>query len=602
MTSGTYVPASPSTAPRGLWRDVAIGLVLAAATFAVYAPTLGHPFVRYDDGGYIFENPHVLGGLTLDGLAWAFTSLSTTNWHPLTWLSHMADVQLFGLWAGGHHLVSVLLHIASTLLLYGVLRRMTAAMPARHSLGGGVWPSALVAALFALHPLHVESVAWASERKDVLSTFFAMLTLWAYAWYAVRPGPPRRVFDVARYALVFGLFALGLMAKPMLVTLPLVLLLLDFWPLGRSQRMGWGRLVLEKLPLLALSAASGVLTLIAQQAGGAVATLECVPFALRLQNAFISILAYIGKMFWPADLAFFYPFRHEIPLWQLVYGGTAVVLLTAFALSQARRRPYLAVGWFWYVITLMPVIGIVQVGGQALADRFTYVPLIGIFMAVAWAAAEWVGPSRARGVGAAAAAALVILGCLVTAAAQVRTWADSRTLFMHAIAVTSNNYVAHSGLGNLLLAEGEPDEAAYHLYQAVRGYWIDPVLHNDLGVALARCGHIAPAEAAFRDALSLKPDYADAHENLGWLMAQEGRLDEAATHLREALRLAPDNRQACEYLVDVLTRQGKLEEAAAVAREHGYVAGHGGRSQRSPAPPRRIFDKAGRAAPAAGSS
>jgi tetratricopeptide (TPR) repeat protein len=369
------------------------------------------------------------------------------------------------------------------------------------------------------------------------------------------------------------------MAKPMLVTLPLVLLLLDFWPLGRSQRMGWGRLVLEKLPPLALSAASGVLTLIAQQAGGAVATLECVPFALRLQNALISILAYIGKMFWPTDLAFFYPFRHEIPLWQPVAAGAAVALLTAFALSQARRRPYLAVGWFWYVITLMPVIGIVQVGGQALADRFTYVPLIGIFMAVAWAAAEWVGTSRARGVGTAAAAALVIVGCLVTTAAQVRTWADSRTLFMHAIAVTSNNYVAHSGLGNLLLAEGEPDEAGYHLAQAARLYPIDPVLHNNLGAALAQCGYIAPAEAAFREALSLKPDYADAHENLGWLMAQEGRLDEAATHLREALRLAPDNRQACEYLVDVLTRQGKLEEAATVAREHGYVAGHGGRPQ-----------------------
>jgi len=365
-------------------RDIGICVCLAVATVAVYWPVGGYDFTNFDDPGYVSENPHVLAGLTWEGVRWAFTNAQEANWHPLTWLSHMLDCQLFGPSAGRHHLVNVGLHALSILLLFLVLARMT----------GRRWPSAMVAALFALHPLHVESVAWISERKDVLSALFWMLTMGAYVLYAERP-------SVIRYLPVFVFLALGLMAKPMLVTLPFVLLLLDFWPLGRlkgaaatgkeASGFPWrraGRLVLEKAPLLVLAAAASGVAYLVQQKIGAMEFGARVPWTGRLANAVMAYVTYLVKAVWPGGLAVFYPYDEHLPAWEVGLASAALAAVTALVVWQGRRRPYLAVGWFWYVGTLVPVIGLVQVGGHAMADRYTYIPLIGIFVAAAWGAAD----------------------------------------------------------------------------------------------------------------------------------------------------------------------------------------------------------------------
>jgi hypothetical protein len=522
-------------------------LALIAIVLVVYAPVRHHDFLAFDDGLFVTERPEVLRGLTWHGVGWAFTTGRGCNWHPLTWLSHMLDVQLFGLDAGRHHLTNVLLHVANTLLLFAVLRRMT----------GLVGRSAFVAALFAVHPLHVESVAWLAERKDVLSTTFFMLTLWAYTGYARRP-------SAARYASVLVLFVLGLAAKPMLVTLPFVLLLLDFWPLGRAA-LG-RRLLWEKLPLLAVAMAVSVVTLRLQQACGTVAQLDSLPLGLRLQNAPISYATYVAKTIWPARLAAFYPYPASYPAWQ-VLGAIGLLVGVSLLALALRRRGYVLVGWLWYLGTLVPVIGLVQQGRQALADRFTYVPLVGLFLIVAWGVPEILG-RRPRGrlvlrIG----AGLVIAACIVLARAQVGYWRNEATVWEHALAVTDGNHLAHNNLGNLLLMEGRVGDAIAHYIEALRLRPDYAMAHSNLGWALAIQGRVDDALAQYAEALRLDPGLADAHFNLGLALRKLGRDEEALAHLEDAVRLRPERGQFRRVLATTLAERGRRADAIAQYRE-----------------------------------
>ena len=591
--------------PRGglLLAAVALGLV----TLAVFAPVRHHAFVNYDDTLYVTDNPRVQAGLTLDNVRWAFTTGTASNWHPLTWLSHMLDYQLFGLDAGRHHLTSLALHILNALLLLLVLHAMT----------GALWRSAWVAAMFAVHPLHVEAVAYVAQRKDVLSTLFWLLTMAAYAHYASRPS--RR-----RYGLVALCFALGLMAKPMLVTLPFVLLLLDVWPLARWEgtRAHAGALLVEKVPLLALSAAASAVTFVVQARGGSVGSLTAYPLPTRLANALMAYVAYLRKALWPVDLAAFYPYPHAFPPWQLV-GGAALLLgvISWVALQSVRRAPYLLVGWLWFLGTLVPVIGIVQVGTQAMADRYTYVPLIGLLIMVAWGAPDLLawwrrGPTTAHaddGIALPAFATLVVAVCALASRIQVGYWHDSTTLFSHALAVTPDNYLAHNNLGLTLQREGKLDEAAAHLTEALRIVpdYVDA--HFNLGITLTHQGRLADAVAQYQEvlrrapnharalcnlgavlreqgklgtaiaffdrALELDPALVEAHVGLGAALREEGDLAGAIAQYADALRLAPANAEAHNNLGNVLAQQGKLDEAtshylAALAAMPDFAEAH----------------------------
>ena len=498
-------------------RHYTICLLLILLTLAAFWQTLGNEFVNYDDDDYVTKNIQVQAGLTKDGVIWAFTKPHSANWHPLTWLSHMLDYRIYKLNPMGHHLTNLLFHIANVLLLYWVLVTMTKY----------TWRSAFVAALFAVHPLHVESVAWVAERKDVLSTFFWMLTMLAYVSYV-------RDRKIGKYLLVVVLFALGLMSKPMLVTLPFALLLLDYWPLGRFQKANGWKLVWEKLPLFVLSAASSVVTYLAQQKGGAV--VEHLPAGERIANALVSYLAYIGKMLWPRNLAVFYPHpRAALPVWQTVAAAALLALASVLVIRFARRRPYLATGWLWYLGTLLPVIGLVQVGVQAMADRYTYVPLIGLFIIIAWGVPDLVSlgkkPSRSRYLGVPAVA--VIAALAICTWIQTGHWRDSIVLFEKALASTSGNYVAH---------------------------------HN-LGVALQDQGRLGDAIAHYRTALRLLPDYADAHRNLAVALVRQGRIGEATDHLLAAVRINPLDIQARYNLGLAMSVRGKIEEAVFQYRE-----------------------------------
>jgi tetratricopeptide (TPR) repeat protein len=518
-------------------------LVLIAASVAVYAPVSHFGFVTWDDPEYVVGNVHVSQGLTWQGARWALTSTDEANWHPVTWLSHMLDVQLYGMNAGPQHVTNLVIHILDALLLLGLLYRMT----------GALGRSTFVAGLFAVHPLHVESVAWISERKDVLSTMFWLLTMWAYVAYVRRPGR-------GRYLPMLLLFALGLMAKPMLVTLPFVLLLLDFWPLQRGLELP--RLVKEKLPLFALAAISSVVTVLAQRHGGAVAGLERLPLGIRLTNAPASYLAYIGKMLWPVRLAAFYPLHASTPVLQVTLGALLLIGVTILAFRAGQRHGYLLVGWLWYVGTLIPVIGLVQAGSQSMADRYTYVPLIGLFLIAAWGAPELVARWRYGRVAIPVAAVCVLLMCTALARAQVGYWSDSAALWQHALEVTEDNYVAHASLGKVLLDEGKAGEAIPHFTETLR---IQPnyvEAKNNLGMALAWRGKLDEAAQQFAGALRIKPDFPEAQSNLGMVLMSQGKLDEAAQRFAEALRIKPDFVQAQNNLGTVLMRQGKLDEAA----------------------------------------
>ena len=553
-------------------KHVLIVLFLVVATLSVYMRAGGNGFVNYDDNRYVTANPHVATGITPGNVGWAFTTTTASNWHPLTWLSHMTDCQLYGLNPRWHHLTSVALHALNAVLLFLLLVRMTHAP----------WRSAFVAALFALHPLHVESVAWVAERKDVLSTLFFLLTLLAYSRYVERPGP-------ARYVPVFCLYALGLMAKPMLVTLPCVLLLLDYWPLGRYRAANparpvlpgdgdsrgklvngssVGRLVLEKVPLFLLAAASGMITVYAQKSGEALASLEVVPYGLRISNAFVAYVAYIGKMFWPAGLSVIYPLPPGVPLWQVAGAVLLLSGISILAILLRGRAPFLLVGWLWYLGTLVPVIGLVQVGIQAFADRYSYIPLIGLFMCIAWAVPEAASAGRRQRALLAASAAFVLVVFAAATWRQTGFWKDSRKLFTHALAVTSGNYMAHLNLGTALAEQGNLAEAMDHYDAALR---INPnlaIAHFNLGNGLLAQGRRAEAVSQYRAALRINPSYASAHYNLGVVMAGEGMSAEAIEHFSEAVRIKPDFAKAHVAWGLALSREGRLAEAVS----HYYEA------------------------------
>ena len=501
-----------------LWLpDWLIVFAILGATFAVYAQTLDFDFVNYDDPEYVSGNPHVRAGLTTDSIAWAFTSTEAANWFPVTRLSHMLDCQLFDLRAGWHHLTNVLVHGLAAMLLFAFLRRAT----------GARWPSAFVAFIFAVHPLHVESVAWIAERKDVLSAFFWFLALWGYVRYTERPSP-------ARYALVIAAFCGGLMSKPMIVTLPLVLVLLDIWPLCRKPALK------EKAPLFALAAVAAVFTFAVQQRSGAVRPLALVPPAMRIENALVSYLVYIGKTVWPSSLAVFYPYPLEIPIWQWAPAAIALTGATLLVLWRFRQFPFLAAGWFWFLITLAPVIGVVQVGSQARADRYLYVPMIGLLIMMGWGAQALIERQRRFKTAVAVGAVLACGACLPPAAAQTSHWENSETLFRHALAVAADNYLAEHNLGSALMEEpGKLAEAAAHLQRAVQ---LDPDsvrARTDLGSTLAKMGRLQNAIAEYRVALRLDPASAITHHNLGSALVDAGSAEAAIAEYEAALRLDP---------------------------------------------------------------
>ncbi len=566
--------------------NLLIGLGLAAMTLAIYAQVIGHQFITLDDLGYIKENPMVNRGVTFAGLAWAFTTFHATNWHPLTWISHMIDCQLFGTNAGRHLLVNALIHVANTLLVFWFLLRKTHAR----------WPSALVAALFALHPLHVESVAWASERKDTLSTFFGLLSLIAYVRYAEAPSSGRYVWTAITLAL-------GLLAKPMLVTWPFLMLLLDYWPLRRYQksevRNQWSvvrGLVVEKLPLFALAAASAFMTFLAQSHGGAVRTFAFAPVALRLSNALVSYAKYLLLTFWPNNLAVYYPFAPiGIPAWQVIGAAFLLIGITVFCISQRKIRPYLIVGWLWFLGTLVPVIGLVQVGGQTMADRYFYIPSIGLFIALVFGLADiaksWrVAPSLIAGIG---GGVLLLLAILTNG--QIKLWRNSFTLFEHTLAVTPPNLQIEHSLGFAMGASGRYDEAAAHFEKtlqidpdfyeglvsmgvtrqfqgrlpeaidyfqaAIRSRSEDPKAHSLLGTALAAQNRTEAALDEMRRASELAPKDPNIRNDLGLVLAQLGRIPEAIDQFHEALRINPNDAEAHNNLGLALIDSGKPRES-----------------------------------------
>lgn len=588
---------------------ISICMALALTTIIAYEPVRLNRFVNYDDDVYVTENPHVKEGITRDSILWAFTTGHGNNWHPLTWLSHMLDCELFGLEPFWHHLSNLLFHIANTLLLFWVLKRTT----------GAIGASVFVAAAFAIHPLHIESVAWVAERKDVLSGFFWILTIAAYVRYAEQRG-------IKRYLLVVLAFCLGLMSKPMTATLPFVLLLLDYWPLGRFQ---WGRqskrgtspqpesakagyqkaslwgLIREKIPLFVLAVILSVITFIVQQKGKPTGMLGTVPASIRIttaplniriSNALVSYVSYIVKMFYPRRLAVLYPHPGDsLPKWQPIVCFLILAAISAGVIYLARRRRYLAVGWLWYLGTMVPVIGLVQVGAQAMADRYTYLPLIGIFIMIAWLAAELTAKWRHRNAALGTVAMVVLAILLICTRRQVRYWQNSLSLFGHALTVTENNFIMHNNYGAELFEKGRFDEAAAHFNKALqinqnfldarasigrvfleqgkfdeaialftelldaRPDW--PEAHYLLGAAYARKGDYKRSIPPFKAALRLRPDWPEAYNDLALAYLLLGDYEQAIQNYNEALRLKPDYPAAIKNLKIALKKQAEIEEA-----------------------------------------
>jgi tetratricopeptide (TPR) repeat protein len=573
-----------------------ICLVLSVITIATYWQVLHFDFTYFDDPKYVTENPNVQQGLAWDSIRWAFTTGHASNWHPLTWLSLMLDVELFGLNAGAFHMVNLLLHVANTILLFILLNRCTQSL----------WPSTFVAIGFALHPLHVESVVWIAERKDVLSALFWMLTTLAYVRYAEQP-------SISRYITVFSAMALGLMAKPMLVTLPCVLLLLDYWPLrrmelghctvdkdigvNRSSSLGCRKtpffLVLEKSPLFALAVASSIVTLIVQKR--TVMSMETFSLKARVTNALVSYATYIAKVFLPVRLAIFYPHRGDtLPAWQVAFAVVVLVSISTWVILCGRKRRYLVVGWLWYLGTLLPVIGLVQVSTQAMADRYTYLPLTGLFIMIAWSARDFAAQWRYRRTIFTATGFMLCAALMCGSWMQIRYWRNSITLFEHALDVTSNNYLAHYGLGVALAEDGKTKQAIEHykaalslkpdftdvrfnlakalaeqgkIRQAIPHYNEvlkskpgDPDVYNSLGLALAEHGDLAQAVRVYRSGLGFNPKNAHLHSNLGVALLQQGQLDKAFNELQVALDLLPVS-ETHNNMGMLLASQDKLVEA-----------------------------------------
>jgi len=545
-----------------------IGVILAAWTLLLFHPVQHYGFVTLDDGGFVFKNVRLQSGLTADGIRWAFSTTHTGNWHPLTWLTLLVDHEIFGLYPGGYHWTNLILHLGAVVLLFLALNRMT----------GQVWAAALAALLFGIHPLRVESVAWISERKDVLCALFWMLTLWTYARYAEKS-------TGWRYAAVTASFVAALLSKPMAVTLPLILLLLDFWPLRRlaSFRFGWTEawpLLREKIPLLILSAAAALLAMPAQ--GRAVSSFDFLPLSTRAANAVLSFVRYLQSTFWPSGLAVFYPYDRSFSLPEVTAAAVLIAAISTLAWRARAKAPYLLVGWIWYLLTLLPVIGLIQVGEQARADRYTYLPHVGIILMAVWGISSWAARSErlrriAFGMGLAVAGLLSILTWV-----QLDAWRDGESLFRHAIAATKGNYFAHNNLGLALMQQGRYDEAEASFTKALeispryasaysnrgnsytaRGRFRDAIAdydcairirpdfadaHYNLGIALLNLRDLARAQSHLQKALEYEPDMADAHNNLGVVLSLQGNIGDAARHFREALRLDPALRPAARNL------------------------------------------------------
>jgi tetratricopeptide (TPR) repeat protein len=517
-------------------KAILIGLVLIALTLIVYWQVQGFDFVYYDDQVYVTENTHVKQGLTWDNVKWAFTATECGFYQPLTWLTYFVDYELYGLKAGGYHWTNLLFHLVNTVLLFWCLNLMT----------GSLWRSGFVAALFALHPLHVESVAWIAERKDVVSGFFWMLTIGAYYFYT-------RKTSVARYLLVLVIFVLGLMAKPMAITLPFVLLLLDYWPIGRinvnddSIRVPW--ILLEKLPLIAVSVVAGTLTVVAEKQVGALKSLELISIDDRLANAVISYVQYLWRMIWPVDLAIFYPYPAHWHVFPLLVSGLILLSISLVVLKWNRAYPYLAIGWLWFLGTMVPVIGIVQVGIHASADRYTYIPLIGLFVAIVWMGHDF---SRVIINGRCVfplSAMIIILIFSYLSWKQVHTWRNAELLFRHALYVTNNNFVAHNSLGAALARKGKRSEALHHYKEAIHIRPDYPLALFNIGTSLAAQQEYARSVPYYIKTLRLNPTFVEAYNNLGISLVHEGKFREAISYFREALRLRPDYNAAQRNLL-----------------------------------------------------
>ena len=551
-------------------------VLLVVAVLLVFGQTVRHGFINCDDGPYVYDNTQVVKGLTLTGMVWAFTTSSSAYWHPLTWLSHMLDCQLWGLNAGGHHLTNVLLHAANAVLLFLVLRQMMGLRPdksigASSAAAGALWPSAFVAAVFAIHPLNVESVAWVAERKNVLSTFFWLLTMSAYLWYVRRPG-------WRRYVPVVVCYVLGLMSKPMLVTLPFVLLLLDYWPLYRfslpspkvasqpstsNHQFSFAnslRLVVEKLPLLLLAGVSSVVTYLGQKNLGAVTTLERSPLSLRLAKVPINYATYLRDIFWPEGLAI-HPYPSTVLVSLAVLCALLLAGMTFLVLWGIRSKPYLAVGWFWFLGTLVPVIGLVQVGDTPVADRFTYLPQIGIYLLLAWAMKDLSVPWRCRRQVLGTGAAIVVAALMLCAWKQTSYWRNDESLWGHTLACTSGNYLAHNYLGYWLAARGRTAEALDHYQKALEISPDYPDARNNLGTLFFNQGRTDEAINQFKKALEMEPYSLNAHYNLGNALLEAGRIDEAVIQFRKALEIAPDDADTYYNLGVALVRMGRPDEA-----------------------------------------
>ena len=526
-------------------------IALALMVWAVFSRTLHHQFVNYDDNGYVYENPAIIKGIGWAGIKWAFTHSHGHNWHPLTTLSHMVDCSFYGVQPAGHHRTNLLLHGLAAICLFLMIRSLT----------GALWRSALLAALFAVHPLRVESVAWVAERKDVLSGVFFMLTLWAYGCYA-----HRSKIQGAKAGLWYGvtlvLFALGLLSKPMLVTVPFVLLLLDFWPLRRfptASAGGLGRLFLEKIPFLLLAAADCLATVWAQK--GAIKSVETFDLASRMANAVTSYIAYIGQLFIPINLAVLYPHPGKtLPGYEIWGAGVLLLAVTAAAMSCWRKYPYVITGWLWYLDMLVPVIGILQVGDQARADRYTYLPQIGLVLMLVWGATDWCAQWRHGWLTLRVAASLILVGLALAARAQTNYWQDSISLWSHTLACTSNNSEAHNFLGGAFSDQGRFGEAVPHFQAAVE---LDPdyaQAHGNLGVVLAKLGRTDEAIQHDEQALQLDPDNAVYHNNLGQALAKQNRMAAAAQQFTQAIQLQSDLASAHYGLGLVLIVQNKVDE------------------------------------------
>ena len=534
------------------WQIVGVCICLAVLTWIVFGQTLWHDFINYDDPRYVYENSKITSGLSLSGIVWAFTHIHSMNWHPLTTISHMLDCQLYGLKAGWHHFTNVLLHSVATLLLFLALLQMTRAL----------WRSAFVAAVFAIHPLRVESVAWIAERKDVLSGVFFMLTLLAYTHYVRAP-------SLRRYLLLATACAFGLMSKPMLVTLPFVLLLLDYWPLGRCShkpvarplvnaperhahgallaRLSWVPLLVEKIPLIALAAVSSAVTLVAQK--GAVGYTEQLPVMSRISNAVVTYVLYIGQMFWPAKLAVFYPHpENRLLFWQIILALVILVGITAGSIAVRKRRPYLLVGWFWYIGMLVPVIGLVQVGWQGHADRYTYLPQIGLYIMISWMVVDFTGLWHRQREILTACAAIVLTALGSRTWVQTSYWRDSETLFRQALAVTANNDVADNNLGIVFLQQGKLDEAISLLQAAVDLRPDNSPAQENLAKALLQKGRVPEALVHYHKLVELQPDNFEVHNIVGTVLVQQGHIREGVEEWQKVLVIQPDNGNAMSNL------------------------------------------------------